>query len=122
MSLAHLFGVTERLHVTASERSQILGPQCCRHHTVATGVTGEPAAPGSRNGGAVSRKALRLFARSQSASSVRYHSSPRWMPSLNRQCSCSGSEGPRCGRRGSAPSVEERSTARLSLAIAASPL
>ena len=47
------------------------------HYTVATGVTGEPAAPGILNGGAVSKKLLRLFARSHAASSVRYHSSPR---------------------------------------------
>ena len=33
-------------------------------HTVATGVTGEPAAPGNRNGGAVSRKRLRRCSRS----------------------------------------------------------
>ena len=45
--------------------------------TVATGVTGEPTAPGSRSGGAVSRKRLRLCARSQSASSLRYQISPR---------------------------------------------
>ena len=45
--------------------------------TVATGVTGEPTAPGRRSGGAVSRKRLRLRARSQSASSLRYQISPR---------------------------------------------
>ena len=46
-------------------------------HTVATGVAGEPTAPGSLSGGAVSRKRLRLCARSQFASSVRYQISPR---------------------------------------------
>jgi hypothetical protein len=30
-------------------------------HTVATGVVGDPTAPGNRNGGAVSRKRERLF-------------------------------------------------------------
>ena len=39
--------------------------------TVATGVAGEPTAPGRRSGGPVNRKRLRLLARSQSASSVR---------------------------------------------------
>ncbi len=48
-----------------------------RRYTVATGVAGEPTAPGRRSGGAVSRKRLRPLARSQSASSVRYHISPR---------------------------------------------
>ena len=46
-------------------------------YTVATGVAGEPTAPGRRSGGAVSRNRLRPCARSQSASSVRYHISPR---------------------------------------------
>ena len=40
-------------------------------HTVATGVAGEPTAPGRRSGGPVNRKRLRSLARSQSASSVR---------------------------------------------------
>ena len=39
--------------------------QTCRnsglYYTVATGVTGEPAAPGILSGGAVSKKLLRLF-------------------------------------------------------------
>ena len=33
---------------------------------------------------------MRSFALSQAASSLRCQSSPRWMPSLNRQCWCSG--------------------------------
>src|SRR4051794_32253664 len=65
-------------------------------YTVATAAEGEPTAPGRRSGGAVSRNRLRLFARSQLASPVRYHISPRWMPFLNRQCSCSGIAA--CGR------------------------
>jgi hypothetical protein len=39
--------------------------------TVATGVAGEPTAPGSLSGGPVNRKRLRSFARSQSANGVR---------------------------------------------------
>ena len=39
--------------------------------TVATGVAGEPTAPGSLSGGPVNRKRLRPFARSQSARGVR---------------------------------------------------
>ena len=93
-----------------------------RLQTVATGVTGEPATPGMRSGGAVSRKRLRRASRNHAASSVRYHNSPKCIPNLTRQCSCSGSPGPRCGRRGSTPSVDDLSTARLSQAIAASPL
>jgi hypothetical protein len=46
-------------------------PPLAEHHTVATGVAGEPTAPGRRSGGPVNRKRLRLLARSQSASSVR---------------------------------------------------
>jgi hypothetical protein len=42
-----------------------------RGQTVATGVAGEPTAPGRRSGGPVNRNRLRLLARSQSASSVR---------------------------------------------------
>ena len=34
-----------------------------RHHTVATGVAGEPTAPGRRSGGAVSRKRERFVSR-----------------------------------------------------------
>jgi len=64
--------------------------QGCRH-TVATGVAGEPTAPGSRSGGAVSRKRLRLFALSQSPSSDSRQISPRFTPVLNRQWWCSGS-------------------------------
>src|SRR5262249_7151367 len=60
-------------------------------HTVATGVAGEPTAPGRRSGGAVRRKRLRLCSRSHLASGVKYQSSPRWMPFLKRQCWCSGS-------------------------------
>src|SRR6266403_2071247 len=63
-----------------------------RIQTVAIGVAGEPTAPGSRSGGAVSRKRLRPWARSQSASSVRYQISPKLTPSLKRQCSWIGSE------------------------------
>src|SRR5690349_11829047 len=59
-------------------------------HTVPTGVAGEPTAPGRRNGGAVNKKRLRPCARNQFASSVRYQISPRFTPSLNRQCSCKG--------------------------------
>src|SRR3989441_3264353 len=66
-----------------------------RIQTVAIGVAGEPTAPGRRSGGAVSRKRLRPCSRSQRASAVRYHSSPRWMPFLKMQCSCSGIEA--CG-------------------------
>src|SRR5205823_9859444 len=66
-----------------------------RAQTVAIGVAGEPTAPGRRSGGAVSKNRLRPCARSQRASSVRYHSSPRWMPFLKMQCSCSGIEA--CG-------------------------
>ena len=44
---------------------------------VATGVAGDPTAPGKRNGGAVNRKRLRPLARSQSANSDNYHISPR---------------------------------------------
>jgi glucose/arabinose dehydrogenase len=68
--------------------------------TVATGVTGEPTAPGRRRGGAVRRKRLRLLARSQPASSERCHSSPRLTPVRNRQCWCSGSAAHCPGRRG----------------------
>ena len=70
-------------------------------HTVATGVSGEPTAPGRRNGGAVSRKRLRSCSRSQVASSCRYHISPSGTPSLNRQRwwigsnECQRSYGPR---------------------------
>ncbi len=53
--------------------------------TVATGVAGQPTAPGNRSGGAVSRNRLRWCSRSQVASSSRYHSSPSGTPSLNRQ-------------------------------------
>ena len=53
------------------------GPPRPPGHTVATGVAGDPTAPGRRSGGAVSRNRLRPLARSQSASSVRYHISPR---------------------------------------------
>ena len=60
------------------------GSQGCRH-TVATGVAGEPTAPGSLSGGAVRRKRLRLFLRSQSASSDSCQISPRLTPVLNRQ-------------------------------------
>ncbi len=41
------------------------------YQTVATGVAGEPTAPGNRKGGPVNRNRLLPFARSQSASSVR---------------------------------------------------
>ncbi len=41
------------------------------NYTVATGVAGDPTAPGKRSGGPVNRKRLRLLARSQSANSVR---------------------------------------------------
>ena len=48
---------------------------CCRGtlngQTVATGVAGEPTAPGSLSGGPVNRKRLRPFARSQSARGLR---------------------------------------------------
>ena len=64
-----------------------------RRYTVATGVVGEPTAPGNRSGGAVSRNRLRPAARSQSARSFKYQSSPRWMPSLNRHSSCNGRNG-----------------------------
>ena len=50
----------------------------------AIGVVGQPTAPGSRNGGAVSRNRLRLCSRSHAASSCRYHISPRGTPSRNR--------------------------------------
>ena len=40
-------------------------------HTVAIAVEGEPTAPGRRSGGAVRRKRLRWFSRSQRASSER---------------------------------------------------
>ncbi len=53
--------------------------------TVATGVSGQPTAPGSRSGGAVSRKRLRSCSRSHVASSCRYHISPSGTPSLKRQ-------------------------------------
>ena len=65
-------------------RRQWRASQGCRH-TVATGVAGEPTAPGSLSGGAVSRKRLRLLLRSQSASSDRRQISPRLTPVLNRQ-------------------------------------
>ena len=48
-------------------------------------VSGEPTIPGSRSGGAVSRKRLRSCSRSHVASSCRYHISPSGTPSLNRQ-------------------------------------
>ena len=35
--------------------------------------------------------------RAARAPAAKYHSSPRWMPFLNRQCSCSGKRGPRNG-------------------------
>ena len=63
-----------------------LRPSGSDTYTVATGVTGEPTAPGRRSGGAVRRKRLRLLARSQSASSESRHSSPRFTPVRNRQC------------------------------------
>src|SRR3979490_2981226 len=46
-------------------------------HTVATALAGEPTAPGSRSGGAVSRKRERPLARSQSARSDNSQISPR---------------------------------------------
>ena len=75
-----------RLHRRAA-RARLSTPA----QTVASGVTGEPTAPGRSSGGAVSRKRLRWCAASHCASSRRYHSSARWMPSLNRHSSCSGS-------------------------------
>jgi hypothetical protein len=54
-------------------------------YTVATGVTGEPTAPGRRSGGAVSRKDVRPRDRSQPASSVNCQSSPSGTPRLKRQ-------------------------------------
>ncbi len=53
--------------------------------TVAIGVAGEPTAPGRRKGGAVRKKRLRPWARSQSARSFNHQISPKGMPSLNRQ-------------------------------------
>src|SRR5581483_3896619 len=53
--------------------------------TVATGVAGEPTAPGRRSGGAVSRKRERFLSRSQSARSLSHQISPRFRPNLNRQ-------------------------------------
>src|SRR5947208_15458659 len=88
-------------------------------HTVATALAGEPTAPGRRKGGAVSRKRERPLARSQSARSESSQISPRYTPSLNRQCACSGSEAqwssPSHGRDG------EASTARLSEIRATTP-
>ena len=69
-------------------RRSLLGPLWI---TVATGVTGEPTAPGRFNGGAVSRKRLRPLAASQRASAPRYHISPIGMPSLKMQWWCKGS-------------------------------
>ena len=72
-------------------RLQPLGDQCRERHrgdrtqTVATGVAGEPTAPGRRSGGAVSRKRERLRSRSHSARSFSHQISPRLRPSLNRQ-------------------------------------
>src|SRR5690348_16715769 len=45
-------------------------------HTVATGVVGEPTAPGRRKGGAVRKKRVRLASRSQAANSDKCQSSP----------------------------------------------
>lgn len=59
-------------------------------YTVATGVTGEPTAPGSVSGGAVNKNRLRSFCLSHSASSPSRHNSPRCMPFLNKQCWCKG--------------------------------
>src|SRR5207245_5976567 len=87
-------------------------------HTVAIGVAGEPTAPGSRRGGAVRRKRLRPCARSQRASSVKYHSSPRWMPFLKMQCSCSGIAA--CGK-GLVMLAGISSTAKLSARRQAAP-
>ena len=56
-----------------------------RLEAVAIGVVGDPTAPGNRKGGAVSRKRLRRRAFSHAFNSLRYHSSPRWMPSLKMQ-------------------------------------
>ncbi len=60
-------------------------------YTVPTGVSGDPTAPGSRRGGAVSRKRVRPCAFSQAFSSPKCHNSPRCRPSLNRHSSWSGS-------------------------------
>ena len=54
-------------------------------YTVATGVAGDPTAPGRFKGGAVNRKRLRPLASSHRASLPRYHISPIGMPSLKMQ-------------------------------------
>lgn len=65
-----------------SQKRAVFGHACApvvpvRHQTVAMGVTGEPTAPGNRNGGAVSKNRWRCWARSQCASGVRCQISPR---------------------------------------------
>src|SRR5258708_21533297 len=62
------------------ERQEHAGDQ-----TVATGVAGDPTAPGRRSGGAVSRKRERFLSRNHSARSFSHQISPRLRPSLNRQ-------------------------------------
>ena len=52
--------------------------------TVATGVAGDPKEPGKRSGGAVKRKRERFRLRRYVASSLKYHNSPRCMPSSPR--------------------------------------
>ena len=52
-------------------------------YTVAMAHAGEPTAPGRLSGGAVRKNELRLFFRSQSASSDSRQISPRLTPVLN---------------------------------------
>ncbi len=59
--------------------------QMLRGALSATGVAGEPTAPGNRSGGAVNWKRQRSCSPSHCASSVKYQSSPRCTPCLNRQ-------------------------------------
>ena len=49
-----------------------------------------PSRPPSRWETSSTTRLARGTTSSQRASTVKYHISPRWMPFLNRQCSCSG--------------------------------
>ena len=63
-------------------------------------------------------KRLRPCSQSHSANSARCHNSPRWIPSLKRQCSCNG----RVDVQQSGTALPTFSTAKLSEAMAAIPL
>ena len=52
---------------------------------VATGVVGEPTAPGNRKGGAVNKNLERPLLWRALANSERYQISPKWTPKRNKQ-------------------------------------